>query len=180
MATLADSGIDLTPDTKVRIAMKVGRLPITAAEHEWLDSRRRVKHEGVVLHMKDIEHGGAGYAELDLSDKNDAAVFKAFKEWYEEGRDPRIRELGVKLLSRDEVPAPLAWWDTAQWKSLLADVSRGIRIMPDVQQRKAYVLNCVKYEQQREKPRQGLIDGLLEIELEGMGEHDPMAVPKKS
>lgn len=179
MATLADTNIDLAPDTKVRIAMRVGRLPIKSSDYEWLDQRRRIKNKGVVLTMADIEHGGAGYAELDLSVKEDAETYKVFKAWVEEGRDPRIRDLGVKELARDEVPAPLKWWDSANWKTLLADVSRGIRIMPDVDQRKAYVENCVRYEMQRgDKCRKGLVEGLLKIELDGADVNDPMSVPE--
>lgn len=178
MSTLADTNINLTPDTKVRIAMKVGRLPIEPADFEWLDSKRRVKHAGVVLHMKDADTGGTGYAELDLSKPADKKVYDVFDAWYKDGSDPRIRELGVRLLNRDEIVAPLQWWDTAQWKSLLADVSRGIRIMPDRAQREAYVKQCVKYEMQRgEKARKGLVAGLLDIELDAAGENDPMSVP---
>jgi hypothetical protein len=179
LATLADSGVDLTPDTKVRIAMKVGRLPIESSKHEWLDSKRRIKHEGVVLTMTDLEHGGSGYAELDLNDKKDKATYEAFKAWVEDGRDPRIRECGVKELDRDEVPIPLRWWDSAHWKSLLADVSRGVRIMPDAAQRAQYIENCVRYEMQKgADARKGLIDGLMSIDLDVADENDPMSVPK--
>lgn len=179
MATLADS-IDLSQKNIVRVAMTVGRLPIKSADFEWLDNRRRVKHDGVVLHMKGIENDAPeGYCELDLDRKEDAETYEVLKAWLKEGRDDRIGRCGVKVLKRDEVPAPLQWWDTGQWKSLLADVSKGIRIMPDVEGRKAFVENCVRYEQQKgDKARKGLIDGLLNLELDVTSAGDPMAVPE--
>jgi hypothetical protein len=178
MGTLKDTDIDLKPDTKVKVAMKVGRLTLDPAVTEWLDARRKVKHKGIVLHMKDVESGGAGYAELDLSRPEDKKVYDTLMEWLEDGTDPRIRDLGIRVLSGDSVPAPLVWWDTAHWKSLLSDVSKGIRIMPDAEQRKRFVESCVRYEMQRDEPRQGLIDGLLAIELDGVSNSDPMAVPE--
>lgn len=178
MTTLKESASDLAPDTKVKIAMKVGRLTLTPANTEWLDSRRKIKHPGVVLHMKDVENGGTGYAELDLSKPADKKIYDAVVEWIEDGDDPRIRELGIKILGKDSVPAPLAWWDTAHWKSLLSDVTGGIRVMPSPEQRRAYVESCVKYELQRENPRQGLVDGLMALELDGASDADSMAVPE--
>lgn len=179
MATLADQ-IDLTPDTKVRVAMKVGRLPIEPSKFEWLDNKRRIKHDGVVLHMKGLENNSPmGYAELDLDNPKDAATFEILKAWIKDGKDERIRDCGVKILKQDEVPAPLQWWDTANAKSLLADVSKGVRIMPDREQRAKFIEGCVRYEMQKgAKARKGLVDGLMAIELDGVSESDPMSVPE--
>lgn len=176
MSKLKDKGLDLSEGRIVKIAMKCGRLPIQSADHDII-GRHRVKVPGVVLHMKDIENGGTGYAELDLDNPEDAQVYKVFSEWYEEGRDPRIRTHGVKPIPPDSVPAPMPWWDNSSAQDLLKQVKSGIANMADSGQREAYLIRCVKYESQRDNPRKTLINSLLDIEIDGASVNDPLAVP---
>jgi hypothetical protein len=161
----------------VKIAMKCGRLPIKSAYHKWINAADKVKIPGVVLHMKNIENGGDGYAELDLNDPEDAATYKVFLQWYEEGRDPRIKANGVMLVEADRIARPMPWWDDTKAEDLVKQVADGIDKMRDAGEREAWVRRCVTYEQQRETPRKTLISKLLDLELDGVNANDPMAVP---
>lgn len=178
MSKLKEKNLDLSASKIVKIAMKVGRLPITSSSVEWINPTTKIKTKGIVLTMKDIEHGGAGFAELDLNKREDLEIFEAFMEWYNEGSDPRIKQHGVTLLPPDSVAKPMPWWNTkTHWKKLLAQVEQGIRDMDTVVEREAFVEQCVRYESQQENPRKGLIDALLGLELDGVSSADPLAVP---
>jgi hypothetical protein len=118
---------------------------------------------------------------LDLNNPEHLELFEAFLEWYNEGRDPRIKTLGVRLLPPDSVAKPMPWWNTkTQWKKLLSQVENGIRDMDTVAEREAFVEQCVRYESQQDNPRKGLIDALMSLELEGSSNEDALAVPDEN
>ena len=181
MSKISEDMIGTGSGRVVKIAMQVGRLPIKSSSSEWVNPTTRIKHPGIVLHMSGLDQQQpTGYAELNLDDPEDRKVFEAFMEWYEAGTDPRIKTAGVRLLKPDAVPAPMPWWDTTSAKDLLTQVVSGVEAMRTKSERELFIIQCVKYERQREKPRQGLIKSLMDIEIDGADTGDELSVPARA
>jgi hypothetical protein len=145
----------------VQIVARTGRLPIISDSEEYIGPGippRKIP--GVVL-----EFGDNGLCELHPI--RNAREIEVFDEWFAEGTDPRIAELGVMVVEKDALVPPFPKWDTVKPEACLEAVENlGLD-----------ALHCLRYELQKGKDARSTLVKKLEIMVDAPPAEDPVAEP---
>lgn len=144
----------------VQIFARTGRLPIESPWDEpiapGLPPR---KHPGVVLLFNE------GICTLDPV--KDAATIKRFREWMEDGTDPRILQLGVFEVAPNALTPPVPAWDNTNADKLPELIeAAGL----DVER-------CLRYELQKGDEARPKLVKYLEAKLDADPEPEAGAEP---
>lgn len=131
----------------VQVFSRVGRIPLVTEWDEYIGPGIPPKrHQGVAL-----EFGPDGVCDLDPV--RDAEKIRLFREWLEDGTDPRIVECGVVEIATSVVP-PFPKWDVTT-AGKLPEMVEALGLDPE---------HCLKYELTRaDGPRKAVVKALEDL-----------------
>lgn len=145
----------------VQIIARTGRLPIISETEEFIApgvAPRKIP--GVVL-----EFGDVGVCELHPV--KDAKTIKVFREWMEDGSDPRILQLGVMEVAKDALLPPFPKWDITKVEACVT----AVETMGFDAER------CLRYELGKGDAARGQLIKALEAKVDEPPAEDPLSEP---
>lgn len=145
----------------VTVMATCGHLPLVSETVEWINPNTSIPVPEIAL-----DFGDSGVVTLDPERPEHKKILDVFHPWYEAGEDPRIEQHAVRIVPPAKFAIPYPAWDGHTVEKCLESVTdHGYD--PEL---------CLRYELQKDEPREELVEGLEKL-IDSPVAEDPLSVP---